>query len=60
MALFCKIQLLIIAISAADNSHKIGLSDFNAQNFWQRPPEGMFEVNVGLYGALELEGQSLM
>lgn len=31
------------------------LSDFNKQFFWQKPPEGLFEVNVGLYSG-DLEG----
>jgi hypothetical protein len=26
------------------------LSDFNKQFFWQKPPEGMFEVDIGIMG----------
>lgn len=32
------------------------LSDFNRQFFWQKPPEGMFQVDIGLNEAIKLDG----
>ena len=36
--------------SGEDPLKKLYLSDFNKQFFWQKPPEGMFEVDIGLQG----------
>lgn len=57
--------------SAAGGKKGFVLSDFNKQFFWQKPPEGMFEVDIGLQsqalgkglpnGAnVDLKGQELM
>jgi hypothetical protein len=35
---------------------KLLLSDFNKQFFWQKPPEGMFEVDIGLQGDKNMTG----
>ena len=39
------------ANSTSKAKHDFVLSDFNKQFFWQKPPEGMFEVNIGLDGS---------
>ena len=36
------------------------LSDFNKQFFWQKPPQGLFEVNTALYNGIDLEGQEII
>lgn len=39
------------------------LGDFNKQFYWLKPPNGMFEVNTGLYQTykgLNLEDQQLI
>lgn len=52
--------MVLATLVAAQEAKQFQISDFHKQFFWMKPPEGMFEVNVGLYSGGGLEDQRLM
>ena len=46
----CALVLLKSAFADTANNKTIGLNltDFSQEMFWDEPPEGLFEVDVGL------------
>ena len=70
MIICCLLSLIVAEQAPIPNAtyHELSLHDFSKNFFWQQPPEGMFEVNIGLQGNasangtrdFDLEGQELM